>query len=355
MTSGVTPPKVSVVIPCYNLGQYLDETVDSVFAQTCDDFEIIIVNDGSTDEETNRLLANYWRPRTTVLTRANGGPAAARNAGIQVARGRYICALDADDKLHPDFLKKTIRVLDHDPSVTFVSCWVQMFGDESGVWKQDRCDLVTLLDECTVATPAPIRRDALLAVGAYDEHPTQIGMEDWDLWIRLAEAGYTGVILEEVLFYYRRRAHSISEFWVNGEAHLNKLRPLLEKHDASYRRHLIEVLLRKEAISCDFLQQAYRLEQQIEGVLEPLAERKQAELDRLRARRSTPDARGRSDDRTVSLARDNESLNRALEAAQLRLLDFHTSLSWRMTAPLRLAYDWWRGWMRDISGSRRLQ
>ncbi len=110
-TAGVRP-KVSILIPCFNLGQYIEEAVDSVFAQTDQDFEIIIVNDGSTDEATNKLLEGFSRPRTTVLSTENRGLAAARNLAIQQARGRYICALDADDKLHPQFIEKTSALLD---------------------------------------------------------------------------------------------------------------------------------------------------------------------------------------------------------------------------------------------------
>lgn len=80
-------PKVSVIIPCYNQGTFIDEAVDSVLAQTFSDFEIIIVNDGSTDAATNALLKNYSRPKTTVVTTLNQGVCAARNTAIQMSGG----------------------------------------------------------------------------------------------------------------------------------------------------------------------------------------------------------------------------------------------------------------------------
>lgn len=83
-------PKVSVIIPCYNQGAYVDGAVESVLAQTFRDFEIIVVNDGSTDGATNRLLADYHRPQTRVLRTENRGVAMARNHGIGVATGEYI-------------------------------------------------------------------------------------------------------------------------------------------------------------------------------------------------------------------------------------------------------------------------
>jgi glycosyltransferase involved in cell wall biosynthesis len=352
-------PKISVVIPCYNLGQYIDEAVDSVFAQTFRDFEIVIVNDGSTDPETNRLLAGYSRPQTRVLTTTNRGPGAARNAAIREARGEYISALDADDKLHERFLEKTAAVFDESPSTSFVSCWVQMFGDQSWVWKQDRCDLVTLLNECTVATPALVRRQALLAIGAYDEDSQQIGMEDWDLWIRLAEAGFTGKILPEVLFYYRRRPNSLSEFWGNGEAHLDRLRPLIKKHSASYRQYLLDLLLRKQAATCKLLSKAYQLEHDVESRLEPLVERKQQELDRLRARLAAAasgddgDAPRLNSSQMDGLLRENDELRDAVDSADVTLAAFRTSLSWRITAPLRAVHNLLRRPKADSSSQRR--
>ena len=90
--------KVSVIIPCYNQGQYIEEAVKSVLAQTYQNFEIIIVNDGSTDEFTNKLLSDYDKQKTKVLHTDNQGLASARNNGIKVAKGKYILPLDADER-----------------------------------------------------------------------------------------------------------------------------------------------------------------------------------------------------------------------------------------------------------------
>src|SRR5690606_16337708 len=92
------PGKVSVVVTCYDLGRFLDEAVGSVLAQTYRDFEILIVDDGSTDPLTLELLAGYRRPRTTVVRTANHGLPAARNEGIRRTDGEFVCCLDADDR-----------------------------------------------------------------------------------------------------------------------------------------------------------------------------------------------------------------------------------------------------------------
>ena len=167
-----------------NLGGYLDEAVKSVLAQTYQDFEILIVDDGSTDPATVSLLDHYAQPKTTVFRTSNQKLAGARNFLIARARGTYLCALDADDKLHPQYLEKTIEVLEREPSVVFVSTRLQMFGAETRVWPENlRCDLSTLLLDDPVHCAALARRSAVLAVGGYDQQMPHQGNEDWDLSI----------------------------------------------------------------------------------------------------------------------------------------------------------------------------
>src|SRR5262245_47528368 len=113
-------PLVSVVIPCFNLGAYLDETVQSVLTQTVSDFEILIVDDGSTDAVTRDLLAGGRWPRAQVFRTENRGLARARNFLLGHARGEFICALDADDKLHPRYLESALSAFEQDPGLTFV-------------------------------------------------------------------------------------------------------------------------------------------------------------------------------------------------------------------------------------------
>jgi glycosyltransferase involved in cell wall biosynthesis len=279
-------PAVSVIVPCYNLGAYLEEAVDSVHAQTYQDFEIIIVNDGSTDPDTNRLLTGYRKAKTRVIQSDNRGLSAARNLGIEHSMGRYLCALDADDKLAPTFLEKTIKRLEEDAATVFVSCWLQNFGAEDWVWKQHHCDLQTLLFECTVATPSLVRKAAVLEVGGFDSHMPAQGYEDWDLWVSLVERGYQGVIIPEVLFYYRRRPGSMSETCCHGEVHLSLMRYMIAKHESSYRKHLVELLIKKESVSAGLLKTTYELERDL-GALLSTIELRRAELARLKARLGT--------------------------------------------------------------------
>src|SRR6185503_3763377 len=109
---GSPTPKVAVIVTCHNLGQYLDEAVASVLAQTYQDFEIVIVDDGSTDATTRALLADYRRPGTRVIHSAHAGFSAARNPAIANSIAAYLCALDADDRLEPTCFEKAVPILD---------------------------------------------------------------------------------------------------------------------------------------------------------------------------------------------------------------------------------------------------
>ena len=121
-------PKISVIIPCYNHGKFLNEAIDSVLAQTYQDFEIIVVNDGSTDPETIRIFNNYNKPKTKVINIENQGPSCARNTGISQAKGEYIFTLDADDKIERTYFEKGVKILDSDPEVGLVFSDYKFFG-----------------------------------------------------------------------------------------------------------------------------------------------------------------------------------------------------------------------------------
>ncbi|HKG02350.1 MAG TPA: glycosyltransferase [Conexibacter sp.] len=235
-------PAVSVVVPCFNLGPFLDEAVQSVLAQTRQDVEVLIVDDGSDDPVTQHLLASYRRPRTRILRTANRGVSAARNTGLEEARGRYVSFLDADDLFEPRFLEATIGRLEADESLAFASCWLTAFGAMQFTWEPARCDFPWLLAEDTVCTAAPVRREALLAVGGFDERPELDGYEDWAIAIALVEQGHRGAIVPERLFRYRIRPGSKTTERTGPRNHMRVFELLLDEHADSYRAHAPGVL-----------------------------------------------------------------------------------------------------------------
>jgi glycosyltransferase involved in cell wall biosynthesis len=334
-------PRVSVIVPCYNQGEFLAVAVDSVLAQTYRDFEIVVVDDGSTDPATRAALADFRRPRTRVIDAVHGGLAAARNLAIAHSTGAYLCALDADDWLDPSFLAKTVPVLDGDPSIAFVSSWLRTFGEEDWEWTPERCDLPTLLWENTVLTAALVRRDAVLAAGGYDAAMPVQGDEDWDLWLTLAERGCRGVILPEVLFHYRRRAGSMSTVASYGPGHLPLARYRLAKHRESYQSNLVDVLLHQDAETAALLRRNDELERDLTSALEPAVAARRAELAALRsrlARVTSPPADSPIVPRDTDRVRELEA---ALTAASAEVRALRKSRSWRITAPGRKAYEWW--------------
>jgi glycosyltransferase involved in cell wall biosynthesis len=321
------PPRISVIVPCHDDGAFLDEGLDSVLAQTFGDFEILVVDDASTDPDTRARLAGLDRPRTRLFTGPGRGPAAARNVAVRAARGELLCALDADDRLEPELFAKCVAELERDPSLTFVSFWLRAFGAEDWEWRQHRCDLPALLAECTVGTAALVRARAVVDAGGYDEAPELVGNEDWDLWLRLVARGGRGVILPEVLFHYRRRPGSLSTKTTQGEAHLRFTRHFVEKHRALYQEHLHDVLVWRERDLAELLAANYALERRIAS-LDDDAARRRRELERLERRLAAVRA-------ARAAAGYGAKLERELDAMR-------GSVSWRLTGPARSAVDLWR-------------
>ncbi|MGV3278663.1 glycosyltransferase family 2 protein [Rickettsiales bacterium LUAb2] len=200
--------KVSVIISCYNLGEYLEDAVNSVLNQSYQNFEIIIVNDGSTDQYTIELLQNYNKPKTTVYSIHNQGVSKARNFGIEKATGKYICCLDADDILHKDYLKSCIDVLDNDvqEKIGFVTTWVKYFGESDQEWLTSEYNPIRLLSENIVHVASVFRKKAWEAVGGYAINLR--GYEDWNFWISIVSKGFLWEVISKSYFYYRVRNNS---------------------------------------------------------------------------------------------------------------------------------------------------
>ena len=276
-------PRVSVIVPCHNLGQYLGEAVDSVLAQTYQDFEVLVVDDGSTDPETRERLRDFTRPRTTVFRTENRGLAAARNYLVGKAQGQFLCPLDADDRLRPTFLEKTVETLDANPKLAFAASRLRTFEGASYLWPPDeRCDLTLLLCEHTIITPALVRRDAVVQVGGYDEAMPAQGDEDWDLCITLLEAGNRGVVLPDVLFDYRQRPGSMGAVCTTGQTHLDLMRYMFRKHRVSYDAHLFDVLLWKDNRIAEVRDDIRERQHRVGGFLESAVVTRRAELEALR-------------------------------------------------------------------------
>lgn len=229
---------VSVIIPCFNLGRYLPEAVDSVLRQTLSTYQLIIVDDGSTDAETLSVLQKYRDEGVTVYTTPNHGAPAARNFGIARASGHYILCLDADDILLPTFLKDTTAVLHEHARIGVVTPYVEFFGDRKGVWRTTPYNPGALLKENCIASASLFRKTCWEQVDGYHDLPA---FQDWDFWISIMEAGWQWSVVPEVLYRYRVRKKSISEY---GRANRGTiLRKLVQRHATSYRTHFEDIFV----------------------------------------------------------------------------------------------------------------
>lgn len=219
MTSDIV---VTVVIPCFNDGKYIAEALESVTKQSMDGWEIIIVDDGSTDPNTLSILDELHGSRTRVLHATHRGPAAARNMAISQASGRYILPLDADDRIADSYLEKAARILDENPDVEIVYCQAEYFGLLQGKWVLKPYDRETFVLENMIFSTSMFRRNTWERVHGYSENMIH-GMEDYDFWIKILSQGGKVHRIEETLFYYRVKPKSRTASMKQDNRKLEKL------------------------------------------------------------------------------------------------------------------------------------
>jgi glycosyltransferase involved in cell wall biosynthesis len=200
--------KVSVVIPCFNQGAYLPEAVDSVLAQTFRDIEIIIVDDGSDDPETIRILNQYEKGDVKLIRTSNKGLAAARNRGIREATGKYILPLDADDKIGKGYASDAVSILDEHPDIGIVYCEAVYFGLKNERWLLPEFSLDHIIRHNIIFCSAFFRKEDWEAVGGYNINMVY-GWEDWDFWLSLIGLQRKVYRIPKIFFHYRLRETSM--------------------------------------------------------------------------------------------------------------------------------------------------
>ncbi len=196
-------PKVSIIVPCYNQAQYLPEALQSVLNQTYQNWECIIVNDGSPDN--TKEVAQEWvkkDSRFIYLYKENGGLSSARNAGIAIAEGEFILPLDGDDRIGKDYTLLAMKAFQEDSDLKLVYCKAEKFGEESGSWDLPDFSLFNLARRNMIFCSAFYRKKEWERVGGYDVNMIY-GLEDWEFWISILKDGGEVKRIEEVGFYYR--------------------------------------------------------------------------------------------------------------------------------------------------------
>lgn len=201
---------LSIVIPYYNLARTLPETIASIKESEYKNYEIIIVNDGSTDKESIDILKNYENDdKIRILNIENKGLANARNVGAEAAKGEFVAFIDADDKVDKTFYGRAIDILHQYNNVSYVYSWVQYFEGSTAVWPTFNIHIPYLLCANMLAAYSVIRKNDFLNFGK-NRIKMEYGMEDYDGWVSLAEHGCLGVSIPEKLNLYRVRKDSMS-------------------------------------------------------------------------------------------------------------------------------------------------
>lgn len=201
----VEKPLISIVIPCYNGGATILEAVQSALDQTYENLEIIIVDDGSTDNSgtiVRELMST--EPRLSLYTQENKGLSAARNTGLSYAKGQYIVFLDADDKLKETYIELALTYHQKDGETTIVYSNMELFERETGLFPLAPFEIRLFLRHNCIPAFAMVRTDQIKSIGGFDE--SVILCEDWECWVHLLKV-YGGNVyrIEEPQYFYRKR------------------------------------------------------------------------------------------------------------------------------------------------------
>lgn len=271
--------KISVVVPCYNQAEYLAEAVKSLLGQSYSAWECLIVNDGSTDDtETEARRWCQTDGRLRYVAKENGGLSSARNAGIAQSKGEFILPLDADDRLHKDYLRDAVEAFAGNPALTLVYADAEYFGARSGEWLLPPYEYRTLLLSNLIYCSAVFRKADWESAGGYDEN-LKTGWEDWEFWIRLLYGEKEVYRIPKVRFYYRQKEQPsmIGSLMKSEEKFCEAMFYIFAKHRNIYSEYLMQLskyiekysVLRTEHLRIKN-SKAYKLSTKLVGMTKPL-------------------------------------------------------------------------------------
>lgn len=238
--------KVSVIMPCFNHGAFLPEAVASVKGIQREDIELIVIDDGSTDERTRKEMETLCARGIKVIWQKNKGLGAARNAGILAARAEYILPLDADDRLRSEWLDRGIAILDSQPQVGVVYGDAQCFGTRNDRWSVGPFETERLLYWNFIHASALYRRSIWEQNGGYDGTMPVQGLEDWDFWLGALEHGWGFEYIPEVFFDYRRTEESMITRTSGFEELVKEF--VAKKHGLLYRRAFFTLINERQSL-----------------------------------------------------------------------------------------------------------
>lgn len=299
-TAVTSRTKVGVFMPCYNLGAYLSESLDSLDAQTFTDFQIVIADDASTDSDTIRALRQVNRERSVVrFEKANLGLVAISNKYMAELDADYIMLFSPDDRMDPRFLEVQVNYLDSHPDVAAVCTSIQCYGESEELieYADERCRLPEMLVENRFSGAALMRKSAWLAAGMHDPDPALFPNLDYDLWLSMLSRGMTLGTVAEPLFFWRVLHTSLSHavdaqrMLVFRRALATKYVDLYEAHARFVIDHDLEVIARLEDYHAKTEEAHSWLKEQYHSLSREI-ERLTDQSPRLRKRRLPSSGRG---------------------------------------------------------------
>jgi GT2 family glycosyltransferase len=300
LPSAPPPPRVSIIIPCFNDGPYLLDALASV--EECKDrlHETVIVDDGSDAPETLDILKAVAGRGYSVVRQPNRGVAEALNAGIRASIGEYVLPVAADNKILPAYITRGIEILDANAETGVVYADAEWFGDATGPRPARPFDFYALHLGNYIDTCAMFRRRVWEDAGGYDPG-LKLGYEDWDLWLTAAEKGWKFHYIPEILFHYRLRDTALSHRMAVPATHRQVVRHIVAKHP-SYAQLYADVIADQSAM-----------------MIQPPAKRADsAEIKQL--------------------AGELDAARSELRAAQEQIQMVRETASWRVTSPLRMLH-----------------
>ncbi|MES1226613.1 MAG: glycosyltransferase, partial [Bacteroidota bacterium] len=233
---------LTVAVPFYNMGDYIEECVQSVFESTYQPIRILIIDDGSTDKASLDKLEILSRDeRIDIFRQENAGLAAARNNGALKAKGDFLAFLDADDKVCPDYYEKAIGVMKHLDNVFFVGSWVRYFGNSTRLWPTFTPQPPYALVHNPVNSSGLVYKRAAFLLGGLNDKRTDYGLEDYESLVNMLHHGYNGVVLPEPLFHYRVRTGSMFRK-ITREKLMYSNKYIAEKHKVYYAKFAVQII-----------------------------------------------------------------------------------------------------------------
>ena len=232
--------RVSIIVPCFNQAEFLPQCLDSILAQTYANWECIIINDGSSDNSQN--VIEEYTPKDTrfqYVYQENQGPSVARNNGISHSKGKYILPLDADDWIAATYLEKALAVFENQPDIKLVYCKAELFGAVNEIWQLPPYIYENLLWGNMIFSSAVFRRSDFDKTNGYNPNMKE-GLEDWDLWLSFLNPSDQVFQIDEVLFYYRKKAFSRTKYVEKNERHL--LRQIYNNHRELYASYVDDII-----------------------------------------------------------------------------------------------------------------